>query len=164
MATMTKGRRLRGHSASAALVASACGLVGLIAISGCGGAARDSRSPVDVRGAAIQPVSSQPPSGTLTPVAPAPIPPNVDELPKPITRVAPSYPEEARNARVDGKVILQALVGEDGRVLDTRVVKSIPLLDEAAMAAVRQWRFEPGKSKGKPVEMWIDVPVQFSLR
>jgi TonB family protein len=58
-----------------------------------------------------------------------------EELPEAITKVAPTYPDIAREAGVDGTVMVQALVGKDGRVKDTRVVKSIPMLDAAAAAA-----------------------------
>ena len=86
-----------------------------------------------------------------------------EELPEPITRVQPIYPDLAREAGVDGTVNVQALVGKDGKVRDVRVVKSIPMLDEAARAAVRQWVFKPALSNNKPVAVWVAVPVKFSL-
>lgn len=87
----------------------------------------------------------------------------VEELPEPITKVAPQYPDIAREAGVDGQVMTQALVGKDGRVKDVRVVKSIPMLDAAAVAAVKQWVFKPALSNNKPVAVWVAVPVKFSL-
>jgi protein TonB len=87
----------------------------------------------------------------------------VEELPEAITKVPPSYPDLAREAGVDGQVVVQALVGKDGRVKDTRVVKSIAMLDEAAVAAVKQWVFKPALSNNKPVAVWVAVPVRFSL-
>ena len=60
--------------------------------------------------------------------------------------------------------MVQALVLRDGTVGDTRIVKSIPGLDEAAAAAVGQWRFKPALSKGQPVTVWVGVPIKFSLR
>jgi len=84
-------------------------------------------------------------------------------LPEPVTRVSPVYPDLAREAGVDGTVNVQALVGKDGKVKDVRVVKSIPMLDEAAKAAVRQWVFKPALSNNKPVAVWVGVPVKFSL-
>jgi len=87
----------------------------------------------------------------------------VEELPEAITKVPPTYPDQAREARVQGTLLIKALVLEDGTVGDCRVVNSIPLLDEAAVAAVRQWRFKPAMSKGVPVAVWVDVPVKFSL-
>jgi protein TonB len=87
-----------------------------------------------------------------------------EELPEALKKVPPVYPDEARNANVSGTVIVQTLVGTDGRVKDTRVVKSIRLLDAAAVAAVRQWEFLPAKSAGKPLAVWVMVPVKFTLR
>ena len=87
----------------------------------------------------------------------------VEELPEAITRVTPVYPDLAREAGVDGTVMVQALVGKDGKVKDVRVVKSIPMLDENAKAAVRQWVFKPALSNNKPVAVWVGVPVKFSL-
>jgi TonB family protein len=87
----------------------------------------------------------------------------VDELPEAITKVPPSYPQAAREANVDGTVLVQVLVGKDGRVVDTRVIKSIPGLDEAAATAARQWVFKPAMAGGKPVAVWVAVPVRFTL-
>jgi protein TonB len=87
----------------------------------------------------------------------------VEELPEAVTKVTPTYPDLAREAGVDGTVMVQALVGKDGKVKDVRVVKSIPMLDESAKAAVRQWVFKPALSNNKPVAVWVGVPVKFSL-
>jgi len=87
----------------------------------------------------------------------------VEELPEAITRVAVVYPDLAREAGVDGKVIVQALVDKSGHVKDVRIQKSIPMLDDAAKAAVRQWVFKPALSNNKPVAVWVAVPVNFSL-
>lgn len=86
-----------------------------------------------------------------------------EELPEVITKVNPVYPEMAREANVDGTVMVQALVGKDGKVHDVRVVKSIPLLDQSAQDAVRQWVFKPALANNKPVAVWVGVPVRFSL-
>ena len=87
----------------------------------------------------------------------------VEQLPEAVTKVPPEYPEEARRAGVQGTVMVQARVMEDGTVGDAKIVKSIPLLDDAAAACVRQWRFKPALAKGKPVSVWVAVPIQFSL-
>ena len=86
-----------------------------------------------------------------------------EELPEVITKVNPVYPEMAREANVDGTVMIQALVGKDGKVHDVRVVKSIPLLDKSAEDAVRLWVFKPALANNKPVAVWVGVPVRFSL-
>ncbi len=87
----------------------------------------------------------------------------VEELPEAITQVRPEYPDIARQANVDGTVLVQVLVGKDGKVKDTKVVKSVPMLDAAAVAAVKQWVFKPALSNNKPVAVWVAVPMKFTL-
>jgi TonB family protein len=58
-------------------------------------------------------------------------------------------------------VKVQALVDTFGTVTDTRVVRSIPLLDQAAVTAVRQSRWQAAHTKGRPVAVWVEVPVRF---
>jgi protein TonB len=89
---------------------------------------------------------------------------HIDELPEAITKVAPAYPDEAREQGTEGMAIVQALVGRDGLVVDARVVQPSPPFDEAALAAVREWTFKPARSNGKPVAVWVAVPVKFTLR
>jgi TonB family protein len=88
----------------------------------------------------------------------------VEELPAATHRVPPEYPTDARRQGIDGTVMVQALVGKDGLVKDTRIVKSIPLLDSAATAAVRRWVFKPALADNVPVAVWVAVPVRFTLR
>ena len=88
----------------------------------------------------------------------------VEEMPEAIRRVRPEYPEPARKAEVEGVVKVRALLGQDGRVKDTRISKSIPPLDRAASNAVRQWTFKPARAHGKPVAVWVEVPVTFTLK
>lgn len=88
----------------------------------------------------------------------------VEQLPEAITKLEPEYPALAREASVSGTVMIQALVGRDGRVKDTRIVKSIPMLDAAAVACVRQWVFKPALTHGQPVAVWVAVPVAFRLQ
>lgn len=87
----------------------------------------------------------------------------VEELPEAIVRVPPEYPPLAREAGVEGTVLVQALVGRDGLVKNVRVQRSIPMLDTAADAAVRRWRFKPAMSQGRPVAVWVAIPIKFSL-
>jgi protein TonB len=77
--------------------------------------------------------------------------------------VAPEYPAVAQSARVQGVVILEVVIGPDGHVQDARVLRSIPLLDQAAIDAVRQWEFTPTHLNGVPVPVIMTVTVQFSL-
>jgi protein TonB len=87
----------------------------------------------------------------------------VEELPQAMDRTAPVYPEAARRAGITGTVMVEALVGKDGHVQATKIVRSIPELDAAAEAAVKKWVFEPAKSKGEPVAVWVAVPIKFSI-
>lgn len=76
----------------------------------------------------------------------------------------PEFSEEARKAKYQGTVVLWAIVGIDGRTHDIRVYRSLGMgLDEKAIEAVRQWRFEPGQKDGKPVAVQIGVEVNFRL-
>jgi protein TonB len=77
--------------------------------------------------------------------------------------VAPEYPEEAVWTNTSGMVILEAAVDERGEVLDVKVLRSIKLLDQAAMDAVRQWRYKPVLLNGRPHPFILTVTVSFSL-
>jgi protein TonB len=85
------------------------------------------------------------------------------KAPTQVRKVNPAYPAEAREARVQGVVILEALIGADGKVTDARVLRSIPQLDQAAMDAVRQWEYTPTLLNGAPVPVIMTVTVQFTL-
>lgn len=78
--------------------------------------------------------------------------------------VRPVYPPMALQARVQGIVIVEATIGVDGAVKDAKILRSIPLLDEAALAAVRQWQFTPTFLNDVPVPVLMTVTVQFALR
>jgi protein TonB len=77
--------------------------------------------------------------------------------------VPPDYPAIARAARVQGAVILEAVLDERGKVDRVRVLRSIPLLDEAALGAVRQWRYTPTLLNGVPVPVLMTITVHFTL-
>ncbi len=84
--------------------------------------------------------------------------------PRVIYDTTPEFSEEARKAKYQGTVILWLLVGEDGRVRDIRVQRSLGMgLDQKAVETVRTWRFEPGKKDGHPVPVQISVEVNFRL-
>lgn len=77
--------------------------------------------------------------------------------------VPPHYPDAAREERVQGVVIMEIVIAESGSVADTRVLRSIPALDAAAVEAVRQWQFTPTLLNGEAVPVIMTVTVQFSL-
>ena len=89
----------------------------------------------------------------------------VDELPKPRRRTAPAYPDKARQRGITGYVKLKILLGANGEIGRVRVVEAKPrgVFEEAALAAVRQWEFEPAVYQGSPVETWMDQVVRFEL-
>jgi len=78
-------------------------------------------------------------------------------------KVDPVYPSEARVQRVEGAVVLDALVGEDGNVRDVEVNSGPALLAKAAAQAVKRWRYEPFQLNGKPVAMHNQITIQFKL-
>jgi protein TonB len=84
--------------------------------------------------------------------------------PRLVRRVEPEYPEIAQKARVEGTVILEATTDIYGRVTAVRVLRSAPLLDDAAIAAVRQWIYEPLMVNGRPRPVTFTVTVRFVLQ
>ncbi len=84
--------------------------------------------------------------------------------PKAVRAPSPVYPPEAQAAGVQGIVILEAVIGTDGLVTDAKVLRSVPLLDAAAVDAVRQWEYTPTLLNGQPVPVVMTVTVNFSLR
>ena len=82
-----------------------------------------------------------------------------------LSRVEPQYSEEARKARYQGTVVLEAIVKRDGTVDILRVVRSLGFgLDENAIQALKQWRFKPGMRNGVPVDVALNIEVNFNLR
>jgi protein TonB len=76
----------------------------------------------------------------------------------------PVYPAEARDAGVQGVVIIEAVIGKDGKVMSAKVLRSIPALDQAALDAVRQWEFTPTLLNDVPVNVMMTVTVNFTLQ
>jgi protein TonB len=83
--------------------------------------------------------------------------------PKLVKRVAPRYPLIAEHAQVQGVVILEATVNERGRVEAVQVLRGHPLLEEAAIEAVKQWQYEPLMLNGRPHPFVLTVTVNFSI-
>ena len=106
-----------------------------------------------------------------TPAPPAPQPPPAPvrvgigiKPPQKIAHVDPVYPLIAQTARVQGTVIIEATIGVDGTVTDARILRSVALLDQAALDAVKQWRYTPTLLNGQPVPVIMTVTVSFALR
>ncbi len=77
--------------------------------------------------------------------------------------VTPQYPPEAGRARTEGTVVLLAVIGTDGSVRDVRVESGLPILAQAAMDAVKQWRYKPYMVDGEPVEVDSRITINFTL-
>lgn len=87
----------------------------------------------------------------------------LDQAPEVVKAPTPVYPEFAKDAGIQGTVVLHALVGEAGNVERIEVLESITGLNESAMEAVRRWEFEPALRAGQPAAAWVTVPVTFHL-
>ena len=78
-------------------------------------------------------------------------------------RVQPQYPATAKLARIEGRVLLQAVIGKDGSIQNLRVISGHPLLTSAALDAVKQWRYKPYYLNGEPVDVETQIVVNFLL-
>ena len=87
----------------------------------------------------------------------------VAQPPKKLVNVQPIYPQEAQDAKVTGVVVIDMILDADGTVHEAWVTQSVPMLDQAALDAVKQWKFEPTLLNGAPVPVRITVSVNFSL-
>jgi protein TonB len=83
--------------------------------------------------------------------------------PEAATRTPYDYPQRARDAKVDGTVVVSVLVCEHGRVRQTRIIQSVPMLDAEAEACVREWTFRAAINNGTAVPCWVNVPIRFTL-
>jgi protein TonB len=85
--------------------------------------------------------------------------------PRILREVKADYTEEARRRNVEGEVVLEIVVRRDGSVSDVKLISGLPNgLNDRAIAAVRQWRFSPAKRMGQPVDVIVEVAVEFQLR
>jgi protein TonB len=97
------------------------------------------------------------------PAAPVPVAPDM-KPPRLVTRVRPVYPPLAIRARLEGTVVVQAVIGEDGAVEDVEVLRaSSPLFTDAAVEAVRGWKYRPALQSGRPVRVYFTVRVEFRI-
>jgi len=87
----------------------------------------------------------------------------VSKLPATIEHPAPVYPEEAIRTKTQGTVQVQTLIGADGFVRDAIALAGPPLLRDAALDAIWQWRFQPAMDDGHPIGVWARIPVKFTL-
>jgi protein TonB len=110
-------------------------------------------------------IAGQPPAGVQTGVPPAAGGPvRVGGNIRPPTKIAtvePVMPEVARQAGIRGVVIVEITIDTEGAIKVAKILRSIPLLDQAALEAVRQWRYEPTRLNGIPVPVIMTVTVNF---
>ena len=121
------------------------------------------RTPAPSRPSVAPPTTEAPAPPPTAPAQPLRVGGAIAE-PKKIKNVSPSYPAAAKNARVQGIVIMECTITPEGRVSDVRVLRSIPMLDAAAVEAVRQWVYEPTLMNGVPVTVVMTVTVSFKMR
>jgi protein TonB len=120
-----------------------------------------------VPGGGVEHFEAPPPLPVRPADKPAPEPVRLSsgiQGPTKIKDVPPTYPRVAQAARVQGVVIIEATIGPTGRVQDARILRSIPLLDAAALEAVRQWQYAPTLLNGVPVSVLMTITVNFTLR
>jgi len=86
-----------------------------------------------------------------------------DRPPRPIYKPGPRYPQEAFVKKVEGTVRVEVLIDSSGRVARAQVIRSVPLLDAAALQTVYQWVFEPAMKSGRPVATIVHIPVTFRI-
>jgi TonB family protein len=80
-----------------------------------------------------------------------------------LRRVEPTYPDAAVRAHLEGTVILEAIIDEEGTVQSVKVLRPVPLLTQAAVAAVEQWHYSPVMLNGRPVLAILTVSVTFKI-
>jgi TonB family protein len=80
-----------------------------------------------------------------------------------LRNVPPRYPDDALRSRIEGLVIIEAVIDQRGDVVDAQVLRSVPPLDRAALEAVRQWRFKPATRDGQPIPVAMAVTVTFNV-
>jgi protein TonB len=104
------------------------------------------------------------PGGVIGGTGTLPIPAtSYDRPPRLVRMVRPEYPQRPFVDRVEGEVVLEILIDDRGRVVWTHVVRSLPVFDAAAEAAVQQWVFAPAVEHGRPVASRATVPIRFRL-
>jgi protein TonB len=108
-------------------------------------------------------VGGAPPAGSGTGTTPVRVGPSM-QPPRKIKDVKPIYPDGALPSRSQGAVVIEAIIGPDGKVQSAKVIHSVPTLDQAALTAVRQWEYTPSMLNGSPVAVVMTVVVNFAMQ
>jgi len=85
------------------------------------------------------------------------------EPPVQVKNIPPLYPPGAQRARVEGIVIIEATIGTDGKVKDAKVIRSVKMLDDSAVRAVREWEYKPTVINGQAVQVVTAISINFTL-
>ena len=121
--------------------------------------------PVDGGESGVREAPPLPPPTRVGPVNDIGTPFFVDEIPAPVRIVKPDYPDLPKQAGVEGLVIVDVLVGTNGRVVEAQIDPriNVPMLNESALEAARKWVFTPAIQKGQPVMVWMKLPFHYTL-
>jgi TonB family protein len=155
-------RALATHSIEIAPIASPSGVTNETGTEGPAGVAPNGLAGIETNDNGVGDVGLP----SVPPPAPAQAPVRLHSglrPPQRITNVTPVYPIAARAAHVEGVVIIEATIDAQGNVMQANVLRSIPLLDDAATAAVRRWKFSPTLLNGVAVPIVMTVTVNFTL-
>jgi protein TonB len=88
----------------------------------------------------------------------------VDQPPV-VTRMPITYPERAKQREIEGRVVVSLQVNKEGRVTNTKILEATPpgVFEQAVRQAVQNWSFQPARYQGRPVQVWVNVPIPFRL-
>jgi periplasmic protein TonB len=106
---------------------------------------------------------SQDPTASPTPLPSPGILGDYDQPPRLKKIKQPKYPADAFRRKLSGTVLVRFLVSDEGKVKNVRVIRGIPELDAAAVEAAQEWRFEPARKAGHPVEVIAEAPITFKI-
>ncbi|MCH7613623.1 MAG: TonB family protein [Candidatus Marinimicrobia bacterium] len=87
-------------------------------------------------------------------------------VPVPLSRIKPRYPRKDQRAGIEGLVVVQTYVDSTGKVSETIIIKGVPYsgLDDAAVKAINKMKFKPAQKDGRPIGVWISIPINFRLK
>lgn len=90
---------------------------------------------------------------------------SVDERPEPVRRVDPELPRRIVDEQIEGRVVVRALIDQNGRVSEVEIIEAKPpdTFEPHVLEAVEQWEFQPASYEGKAVKTWIELPFEFEL-
>ena len=133
---------------------------GLLLLSAVGPDDERKTADVTVEANRVHPVGFYFGANAVNPAVPGA--PSTVTPPKLVMRVNPDYPSSARRNGVEGQVVVECLITDEGNVVITRILKSIPELDESAITAVREWKYEPAQFEGHAQVAFLTVRLNYT--